>query len=228
MRTRAPYPIWRSFTPEIYLESFPDENERESFDNLIAYLKSSEGQDDCRYHILLAKDSGGQVLGGAVFDYFKRTNSAVIEFIAVKSSLQACGNGTAIYKRALTLLSYDANKNNRTNVDNIFCEIESPETNSTGSEKYLYFWTKNNYKRLMFDYVQPALAADRKPVTSLWLTVNSGSSANAFPSATLTEVLYDYLKYCMQIRDPESNEHFAAMKKELEGAAEVGLCKILQ
>ncbi len=216
------------FYTEIYLESFPDENERESFDNLIAYLKSSEGQDDCRYHILLAKDSGGQVLGGAVFDYFKRTNSAVIEFIAVKSSLQACGNGTAIYKRVLTLLSYDANKNNRTNVDNIFCEIESPETNSTGSEKYLYFWTKNNYKRLMFDYVQPALAADRKPVTSLWLTVNSGNSANAFPSATLTEVLYDYLKYCMQIKNPESNEHFAAMKKELEGAAEVGLCKILQ
>ena len=215
------------FYTEIYLESFPNEDERETFDNLITYLKNNEGQTEYSYHILLAKNSDGLVVGGAVFDYFKRTNSAVIEFIAVKGNLQACGYGTAIYKRVQTLLSYDANKNKFQNVDNIFCEIESPELNLTGSKKYLYFWNKNYYKRLKFDYLQPALSANGRPVKGLWFTVNSGRSENTFPASTICAVLYDYMKYCMQIKNPAENEQYKIMKAELDKSAKVELIKII-
>ena len=150
-----------------------------------------------------------------------------ILFIAVKGNLQACGYGTAIYKRVQTLLSYDANKNKFQNVDNIFCEIESPELNLTGSKKYLYFWNKNYYKRLKFDYLQPALSANGRPVKGLWFTVNSGRSENTFPASTICAVLYDYMKYCMQIKNPAENEQYKIMKAELDKSAKVELIKII-
>lgn len=216
------------FYTDIYLESFPNENERETFDSMIGYLKRAEGQNDYVYHILLAKDNGGNVVGGAIFDYFKATNSAVIEFIAVKQTLQASGKGTAIYKQILKMLSYDANANKNTCISNIFCEIESPILSGTGANKHMYFWNKNNFKRLVFDYIQPALSPSQQPVTGLWFNVTASKNVLTFPKNVLLLVLRDYLKYCMQIEKPEENLQYIQMKNQLENLSEVPLEKIVR
>ena len=216
-----------AFYTDVYLECFTDENERESFDNIMWYLKHGENHPEYVYHILVAKDENGSVVGGAIFDYFKKTNSAVIEFIAVKPNLQACGKGTAIYKQVLAMLSYDANKNKFKNVENIFCEAETPEKNVAPDKKYLNFWHKNNFKRLEFGYVQPALSTYQKPVEDMWLTVTAPKQTGEFQKDKLLKFLQCYMKYCMRIDEPEKNEHYKKMKLEIENKNSVLLKNII-
>lgn len=216
------------FYTEIYLECFTYENERETFDNLMSYLKKAKECNDYKYHIITVKNADGEIAGGAIFDYFKRTNCAVIEFIAVKESMQACGIGSALYKEIYGVLSCDANENKKNRVDNIFCEIDRPDRTAVKNNKYLYFWSKNNFKKLKFDYVQPALSASQQPVDKLWLTVTASRNVTEFPSDVLLNVLYDYLKYCMQIKDPAQNAEYIKMKEQLSSSEAVGLEKIIE
>ncbi len=216
------------FYTEIYMESFPDENERETFDSLLGYLKKSETADAYRYHIILAKDGQGRTVGGCIFNYFKKSNSAVIEFLAVKSDLQSGGIGTAIYKHALSVLASDAYRMCRRPLDCVCCEIDSPEYSRAEIKKYLYFWDKNKYWHLKFNYVQPALSQNQEPVTGLWFTVSpQRASIKDISGSLVTDIVYDYIKYAMGISDPEKCKEFVNMKNELLAMGEVPLEKII-
>ena len=81
------------------MECFPDNDERETFDNFLYYLKQAETSNEYKYHIILAKNDNGDILGGGVFNYFLDTNAGMIEFLAVKPELQSNGIGTMIYKK---------------------------------------------------------------------------------------------------------------------------------
>lgn len=217
------------FYAEIYLSCFPNPDERESFDNLLSYLREAEGQNEYRYRILLAKDSEDRILGGSIFDYFKRSNSAVIEFIAVKNDLQSGGIGSNIYRHVLALLGEDAVANGKTGVGHVFCEIDSPEYSTAAVKKYLFFWHKNHYRHIDFSYVQPALSANQAPVTGLWLTVAKfADKESTVPAQLLLDVVYDYMKYCMHIDDPAADPAFIQMKKEVDAKSAVALLPIIE
>ena len=216
------------FYTDIYMESFPDEDERESFDHFLSYLKKGEAATDYNYHVLLAKDEAGRIVGGGVFNYFKESNSGVIEFLAVRSDLQSGGIGTALYKQIVAILSEDAQRACGKRLDYIFCEIDSPEYSRAEVKKYLYFWHKNNYSRLSFPYVQPALSAGQKPVTGLWFTVSpQREQRESVPTHLVRSVLHAYLKYAMDIPVPEACAEYQRMVEAL-GTGEVRLEKIIQ
>ena len=149
------------FYTDIYMDAFPDENEREGFDSFIRYLKRSGSASAYKYHIILAKDESNRVIGGCVFNYFKKSNAGVIEFLAVRRDLQSSGIGSMIYKHVASMLSEDAYQMNGKQIDYICCEIDSPEYSKAEIKKYLYFWDKNKFWHLDFNYVQPALSSEQ-------------------------------------------------------------------
>lgn len=215
------------FYTDIYMESFPDEDERESFDHFLGYLKKGETATAYNYHVLLAKDDAGRIVGGGVFNYFKASNAGVIEFLAVRSDLQSGGIGTALYKQIVATLSEDAQRACGRPLEYIFCEIDAPEYSRAEVKKYLYFWNKNNYSRLKFPYVQPALSAGQKPVTGLWFTVApQREQCKSVPARLVGAVLHDYIKYAMDIEFPSDCAEYAQMIKDL-GTDEVSLEKIV-
>lgn len=217
-----------NFYTEVYMDCFPDENERENFNNLLKYLKNAENADDYTYHIVLAKDECGDIIAGAIFDYFKRSNCGIIEFIAVKKNLQSGGVGTRLYNYVVSKLQSDAFKYNRKRISYIFCEIDSPEHSKEDVKKYLYFWNKHKYKRIEMNYIQPSLSASQESVDGLWLTVTSlDRQIREIPSEVVSDVIHDYLKYAMEITDPNNNEEFRKMSMELSGSDSVGLSYIL-
>lgn len=114
------------FYTDIYMEAFPDENEREGFDNFLKYLKRAGDAKEYKYHIVLAKDELGRVIGGCIFNYYKKSNTGVIEFLAVRSDLQSSGIGTMIYKHITSILSEDAHQMSGRPLEYICCEIGSP------------------------------------------------------------------------------------------------------
>lgn len=223
------------FYTNVYIECFPNANERETFDSLLEYLALNEKCAEYDYHILLLKDNNGEIVGGAIFDYFKNVNSAVIEFIAVKNDLQSKGLGSMLFHKVQNILSGDANRYKKEYVDNVFCEIDAPVPDESGKTKeakphvgkYLYFWDKNKFKRLKFNYLQPALAPDKQPVNSLWFTVAASGTVNNFSGETVLKVLYNYFKYCMRIDRPEENEQYRKMKEEIEQLGNIELVNII-
>lgn len=216
------------FYADIYLDCFPDENERETFNNLLVYLENARDAKDYAYHIVLAKDEHGEIVAGAVFDYFARSNSGVIEFIAVKKKVQSAGYGTRLYDRVLSILENDAFCHNHRKLSYVFCEIDSPEYSKADVKKYMYFWHKHMYRHIEMHYVQPSLSVQQEPVTGLWLTAASPNQQIAeLPGEQVISVIHDYLKYAMGIDEPEENADFQRMKKELEQKPNVRLSPIL-
>jgi hypothetical protein len=204
------------FYTDIYMENFPDTDERESFDNMLLYLKNAETAQQYRYHIILAKDDNDNVVGGGIFDYFLGTNSGIIEFIAIKSDLQSSGVGTLIYKHILNVMEFDAYKAHKKKLDYVFCEIDAPGYNKLNNNKYLYFWNKQKYRRLDFSYVQPSLSPLQSAVHGLWFIVAPQTSdLPEVQGELVARVIYDYMKFAMQIDDPETHPDYIKMKNEL-------------
>jgi len=205
------------FYTDMYMENFPDDDERETFNNLLLYLKNAETADKYRYHIILAKDNNGNVAGGAIFNYFIESNSGVIEFIVVKTGSQSSGIGTLIYKQILNVLQCDAQKINKKKLGYVFCEIDSPDYAKSSNKKYLHFWNKHNYRHLDFTYIQPSLSPSQAPVTGLWFIVSSqqATDLSEVQGKLVISVIRDYMKYAMQIDNPEENPYFKKMKDEL-------------
>lgn len=215
------------FYTSVYMECFPDSDERETFDNLLGYLKQAQDQEEYTYHIILLKDQN-KIIGGAIFDYFKRTNSAMIEFLAVKQDAQSCGLGTLIFKKVQLILSFQANKFRKKNIDNIFCEIDSPMYSTASVKKYLYFWKKNNFKHINFNYIQPALSSGQQSVKGLWLVVLTEHIQQSIGTDLLKDVLYDYLKYCMHISDPAQHVDYLEMLHDLDGKESIKISNIIE
>lgn len=217
-----------TFYTDIYMECFPNPDERETFDHLLGYLRQAEGRGDYRYHILLARDENGRVVGGSIFDYFPASNAGVIEFIAVRPDSQSGGIGSAVYRQVLSVLARDAFELSHRALDFVFCEIDSPAHSMASVKKYLYFWSKHHYKRLDFSYIQPSLSPAQEAVTGLWLTVVPQNGRMEMLSGEyVLGVVSDYMRLCMQIPDPASHPDFQAMRRELAQQRQVRLLPIV-
>ena len=216
------------FYADIYIDAFPNEDERETYDNLLRYLKQTKTAKDYTYHIILAKNESGQIVAGAIFDYFKASNSGMVEFIAVKQNLQSAGYGSLLYNHIFNILDADAHKFSGDSLSFIFCEIDIPELGKSKDAKYLHFWDKHNYKRIDMNYVQPQLSSSQRAVDGLWLTVTSPRKPiSEISSDQVSSVIRDYMKYCMGISEPSKNSEYKQMLKDLNGRKRLRLTKIL-
>ena len=209
-----------NFYTGVYMDCFPNEDERETFDNLLWYLRQAANTNEYNYHIVLAIDENDDVIGGGIFDYFKDTNAGVIEFLAVKSDMQTSGIGTQIYKKVYSTLVADAYKNEKQKLASIFCEIDSPEYSRASIKKYLYFWNKQGYKHLDFSYIQPSLSSAQEAVDGLWFTV-ANVNGESITGDYVLQVIFDYMKYAMQIDVPKQNTEYKKMEQELHNVDRV-------
>lgn len=211
------------FYTDIYIDTFTDKDERETFDNILSYLelsKANQGKDYI-YHILLATDDNGKVMGGCIFDYYVNNNSATIEFLAIREEKQSGGYGTIVFEKVLEVLDNDAVKNHYLGVDHILIEINNPEYAKTGDPlKYLYFWDKFNFKHLEFDYIQPPLNEEKEEVRQLWLGYLSPKYAREHIDSPFVEevdkslilgILSNYFKYAFKIDNPKECKQFIEM-----------------
>ena len=209
------------FYARIYIQVFPDVNERESFDNLLLTLSAQQNHQlpDCTYHIFLLKDEEGAILGGIIFDYLHQVNCGVIEFIAIAPNRQASGIGTLLYNAALKQLQQDAHRVNHTSLEYVVCEIDNPCLLSDDHPMaYYFFWKKQLFRRAAFSYIQPPLSPDKDAVTHLWLIISSlrKGAADAMPSETLKHFLREYIRCCMRIERPEDTAEYRRMCEEID------------
>jgi hypothetical protein len=85
-------------------------------------------------------------------------------------------------------------------------------------------WDKWGFGVLQFPYVQPALAADRRPVRGLLLIAKLLDPAwhGAVAAADVDLLVQEYLRWAMRIETPSANAEYGAMSAWLEARRLVG------
>lgn len=211
------------FYSGLYTESFPVEDERESLENIIRYMKASRGNPNWSFNVLLFKDARGVVVAGALFDYFRRSNSAVIEFVTVDRIARFKGLGSRLLREICKTADGIARRAGYDGVDNFFCEVESPEPESEERMGRLKFWERNRFRHLDFEYVQPALDESKGPVRGLWFLALPMRDADTIRGDLVGSVVSDYIRYAMGREDADSDPILGSMRKELAGKKDVAL-----
>lgn len=217
-----------NFYTKIYLVNFPDDNERESLENLLIYLRNNKNEDIYKYHIVIEKYRN-KIIGGAIFDYYIKNNYGIIEYITIDKQYQSQGYGELLYNYICNILNKDSNKYNKKMYDYIFGEIKTIDNNYIITDKkYIHFWNKYNFKRINIHYIQPPLSRNKESVNNLCLIVVSPNiDIKNISVKLLKNVIYEYFKYSIGIEDPKETKEYKFIEKELSNNDRIEVNKII-
>jgi GNAT superfamily N-acetyltransferase len=211
--------LFRAFYFDVYVREFPDENERESLDNMLEYLhkKQAGWYGANNYHILVAV-AGGRPVGCAIADYLAEPNAGVIEFLAVVAEARGRGYGQALHRGIERLLVADAGNA----LDYIVAEMNDPFRTNPASDNMDPFqramiWHRWGYRVIDFAYVQPALSETQEAVGNLRLIlrVRDGMDRDWIAADRLLGIIAGYMRWAMRVEHPEQNREFAGMARLL-------------
>ncbi|MBN1420259.1 MAG: GNAT family N-acetyltransferase [Planctomycetes bacterium] len=223
--------LLRRFYDSVYVREFPDQNERESLENMEKYLRLKEEgwYERNNYHILLFLD-GGSPIAGAIIDYLAGPNAGVIEFLVVAENARGRGWGRRLLSWVEEALAADARRAGSAGWDYLIGEMNDPFRSSPSTDSMDPFvraaiWDGWGFEKVRFPYVQPSLSAEKQPVRNLLLMCKPGEGRDrsAIPAKTLREVVYGYAKWAMRIDDPEANPECREMFGYLEGRDRIDL-----
>jgi len=213
--------MMRSFYAGLYTAEFPDPDERESYDNMVMYLRGAVGAHANGYHIVLAVKDGA-VIGASITDYFAPSRAGVVEFLVVAAKHRRSGLGKLLLQDAEARLERDAARGGEL-LRFIAAEINDPFRRSVTPDNVDPFerarwWGKRGFAKLDFPYVQPPLSAGQQPVRNLILAVKSfaPSDAAGVSAASVEAFIRDYLIYAMRIPAPASCAQFIEMSRWLQ------------
>lgn len=192
--------ILTDFYNGIFVENFPDENERDSLENIIKYIKVNE------FNSLLSRiiiyKYNNEIIGGIIFDYFQEISSIAVEFIVTSKKYSGQGIGTFILNNIVNLLKNKYKKN----IEWLFIEIEDPQKIKIDNLSYLYFWKKLHMKIIDFNYIQPALSSEKTPVEHLLLCVkNLKLDVFSISKEIVKKFIFLYAKHAILIENPLSD-----------------------
>ncbi len=202
------------FYVDVYLDNFPDPNERETLDNFLMYLQNDASGKNGKnhYHILIAT-LNDEIVGGIIGDYFHEINSGVFEFLVINEKLRRKRAGSRLIEEMENIFNIDARKHGYKNVDYIFIETEHPnkveEALKPMALETVNFWHKQKFSAIDFNYLQPSIDTGKKEVSHLILGVKScqkHNNHNYIPSNIVNSFVHNYAKYAMSIDHPEQHE----------------------
>lgn len=227
-----------SFYQTLFIDGFPDPDERESLENMQTYLKAkragwyrSRGPKN-NYHIVLAEREG-QAVAAAVCDYLAVPNSGIIEFLLVAESVRGQGWGRRVHDAVEAILHQDAIDAGYERLDGITIEMNDPYRVDIASDNMDPFvrarlWGGWGYSVFEFPYVQPALSDEQEPVTCLLLCFKRTSSRwrDSVPADIVRQIVHGYLQWAMRIEDPEQDPVFQQMSRALAALPDVKLTSL--
>ena len=215
------------FYASIYVKNFaPDE--RDSIDDLI--YRTLELKSENHHDIILAYQNN-EVVGGIVFDWFKKSNCGLIEYIVVDNKYRGMRIAQRMLAKATAQMSYYSGKSG---LNAVFIEIEDPEKlegmdaqAALDNYRRLQLWSNNMYHRLDINYVQPALAYGLNKLDNLMLAVNTlKSDVTHLDAKIVASFLTDFNVICNRVKDLNDpqygvKEMFDELKQKPDGRVEV-------
>ena len=218
------------FYERLYLPEFPHPDERESLENMLAYLRKREegwyGKND--YQILLAME-GETPVAGVIGDYLEAPDTAVVEFLVVSSERRGRGLGRRLLTAFEDAMKASAGRAGH-ELSAVVAEMNdpyrwTPHADSLDPFTRTAIWHAWRFGRVDFPYVQAALSSGQSPVTTLMLIAKLFGPKRTPPTLDARRVkliVHEYMRWAMRIDEPERNTEFVEMARFLDGKAERG------
>lgn len=203
--------------------AFPNEDERDSLEDIQESLrKQGGGYGANNYHVIIAC-SGGNPVGGSIFDYLAEPNAGVIEFLLVNAAERRTGLGTQLVKRTESMMAADAKRAGQ-ELAWVAAELDDPfrtPPSTSGMDPFsrVAVWDRWGYRMLDFPYTQPALSAEKSAVDTLLMVAKALSPQlrNSIPTDEVFGLLREYFRWSMGVPEPTSDPTFQAMWAYLHG-----------
>jgi hypothetical protein len=173
-RLRAESPEWRErlcrcFYEQVYRAAFPKPDEAEGPDTWVPLMNEIGPAGQPQVYIILAGDSPDSVLGGIVFERYRRTGCWLASYIAVRPDARHHHVASGLVGEAVRDIEACGPADWL-----LFAEAEDPEKLTDADEcaqarQRLLALDRLGMKRLPVAYVQPALAPDKRALDDLML-----------------------------------------------------------
>lgn len=159
----------------IYMEAFPDEDEREPYDEIKSRISSHSSTPGTIACILM---DGGKVVGGLVSDYYVFPESGALDveaiYVAVDASSRRNGFGRKLLDKGLSMTVSEAERLTGMELRNIYFETENPfevKVESFDPVSRLKFFSSLGAMRVPIEYRQPPLSGDTDWAANMFLMV---------------------------------------------------------
>ena len=159
----------------IYMEAFPDEDEREPYDEIKRRISSHSSTPGTLACILT---EGGKVIGGLVSDYYVFPESGALDveviYVAVDASSRRNGFGRKLLDKGLSMTVSEAERLTGMELRNIYFETENPfevKVESFDPVSRLKFFSSLGALRVPIEYRQPPLSGDTDWAANMFLMV---------------------------------------------------------
>ncbi|MDR0313550.1 MAG: GNAT family N-acetyltransferase [Treponema sp.] len=207
---------------QIFLPAFPNDDERESLENLIRFLQSENKRED--RHIIHMK-TNSTIVGSIFFSYFHEANSGYIPYIVIDPNSRKKGYARAMFEAAMKIMEQDAKKINKKSLKHIYLEIDKYYKNIPPS---VHLWHSLGFKRIDLTYIQPPLNKEKKPSDNLILVVRHKSpDSSAIPANDVKIFIKEFFTRSFDIPQPILDDYVKEMVYRLGERKNVQLLSIM-
>lgn len=226
--------LFGRFYCELYMREFPDENERESLDNILEQARRMKSSESSSYHCIIAT-VGSDIVGGIIGDYFPKVNCGAVEFIVVAPDRRHQRIGTGLISNLVNFFNADAQKYiGKSHIDYYFFEVENPDkvTDANAAVKCkerLGFWNKMSAELLQIDYIQPPLEEGKLSVDYLYLAIcviDTKLSRENIDRSRVFGFLREFFAHAFDIKEPENCIEYQQMLKQVESREKLDILRI--
>lgn len=174
---------------------------------------------DLAWHLIIAEDEQGRVLGLVSGTYLGNVNVGVIGYLAIVAEARSRGLGSRLRTRLRRCFERDAQRIRGEPVEAIIGEV-SPSNR----------WLRTLASRpgvviLDFTYLQPRLREGDEPSPFTLYYESLGRPRSSIPVSALRRILYAIWRRIYRIPRPLDRPAFRAMMRSLEGRRTVGAPK---
>lgn len=211
--------LCRRFFEEIYVDAFPDPDETEGPDTWLPLMEDDAGETQPVLHAILACDAQERILGGIVFERYRKSGCWLATYLAVRPDARRRGVATGLLARAVAVMAAEGEASAP-----VLAEAEIPACipdpgNRARAWRRLRFLKMLGMRRVPIEYVQPALSPTQHVLATLYLLCYAPNGApTVLDSARLAGFLEEFYAALGQPRSPSLQQMLGtlAARPELE------------
>lgn len=221
---------------DIMVDAFPDPYVREDVEILQEKMQEgswTSGDEVCQYHLVVALREG-QVVGGTSFYFFNQEKNSgprptalgMGSYLAVKEDFRGNGIGTELISLRDQVLSRDARELD-CHLRGLIIQVSDPalmsaeeiERDPMDPWKREEFWKRRGYRKIDFNFIQPAIRINEPPIEYLSLYMfpycQQWKDMKSISRDDLWDVIYCFIRCTGTVGPPENDPSYLRMRSEL-------------
>jgi len=206
----------RDMYENIFYPAFPNDDERESLENLAQYIQ--EGYELENRHIVCLK-AANALVGCMILTYFHEADIGYISYVAIDSKHRRKGYATAMLKEGMRMLTQDAKMIGKS-LKYIFGEISNDNPQSA------HMLDRAGFKILDLDYIQPPLGENKNASDELNLVVLSNDH-EGIPANDVKLFIKVFFQRALSIPQHIKNKYINEMTERIGADAYIRLLNII-